>query len=300
MGMRKTIAVGVLLCLAGSVWYCSGCSGFPRLAGPYLGQEPPGMTPRRFAPQVIRQEVHCAPVFSPDGQEAYWVLMNDNAYNAELQCSRLVDGIWTQPAVASFSQRQKDDSPVFSPDGNRLYFLRNDGTKENIYYVERAAGGWAAPVALPSAVNSLTLHWQLSVATNGDLYFAGKAPSDVEQDIYRAELVDGQYTLVTKLEGTVNSDLMEHSPYIAKDGSYLLFSRANQQLTNADLYVSFREADGSWGQAIRFGDPINAAGHDHCPRVSDDGKYLFFVTTRGGGSQAYWVDASVIEELRPR
>ena len=146
----------------------------------------------------------------------------------------------------------------------------------------------------------LKLHWQLSMAPNGDLYFAGKASADAQPDIYRAELVDGQYTVMTKLEGTVNTDLMEHSPYIAKDCSYLLFSRVNRQLTDADLYVSFRDENGSWKQAIRLPAPINTAAHDQCPRISDDGKYLFFISHRGGRSLPYWIDASVIEELRPR
>jgi len=32
------------------------------------------------------------------------------------------------------------------------------------------------------------------------------------------------------------------------------------------------------------------------PRISPDGKYIFFV---GNDSQAYWVDAKIIEELKP-
>ncbi len=306
--MRKMMAIGILLGLMASTWFCSGCSGsqsekpadpqLTELAGPYLGQEPPGTTPSPFAPQLFSQEVHCTPAFSPDGQEVYWALMiNDRS---RFKHSKLVGGFWTQPAVPSFAQH--DDSPVFSPDGNRLYFLRRGSVKENIFFVERTAEGWSAPAILPGAINSLRqIHWQFSIADNGDLYFAGgEGPSDEKQDIYRAELVDGQYSVVTKLEGTVNSDLLEHSPYIARDGSYLLFSRANGELSDVDLYVSFRQEDGSWGQAIRFRDPINAGGYDHCPRVSVDGKYLFFVSTRRGRSEPYWVDAGVIEELRPR
>jgi Tol biopolymer transport system component len=63
--------------------------------------------------------------------------------------------------------------------------------------------------------------------------------------------------------------------------------------------VCFRNADGSWGEALRFGAPINTSRHDQCPWVSNDGKYLFFASFRGGRSQVYWVDARVIEEMRP-
>jgi len=230
--------------------------------------------------------------------------MDDDAYCAELRFSKLVDGKWTAPAVASFSQKLKDDSPSFSPDGNRLFFNRNDGTKENVCYVERTAGGWSDPVVLPVAVNSLMVHWQLSIAADGSLYFGGRdvptgtSPSP-QTDIYLAQLRDGQYTSAQLVGDPISSPLLEHSPHIARDGSYMLFSRGTRE--NVDLYASFRQADGSWGQAIRFNAPINApSGHDHCPRVTDDGKYMFWVSTRNGVSQPYWVDAAVIEELRPR
>jgi uncharacterized protein (TIGR02145 family) len=289
------MAIAAILCLAVSVWCCAGCGspGLTELTGPYLGQEPPGMTPKRFAPQVISTNVHCSPVFSPDGQEVYWVVMAGGSYCADFLCSRvLADGRWTRPETASFAQRNQDDSPAFSPDGNRMYFLR----RGSMCYIERAAGGWSAPVMLPDAVNSLHPLRQSSVAADGSLYFAAAAPGDSSSDIYLAELVDGRFATAQKVE-EVSSDLLEHSPYIAKDGSYLLFSRGTP--SDFDLYVSFRQEDGSWGPGIRFVAPINNPGEDDdCPRVTDDGKYLFFVSTRGGGMHPYWVDAGIIEELR--
>jgi 7,8-dihydropterin-6-yl-methyl-4-(beta-D-ribofuranosyl)aminobenzene 5'-phosphate synthase len=46
------------------------------MRGPYLGQEPPGATPKAFAPGVISTSnlEHSAPAFSPDGREVYWSL----------------------------------------------------------------------------------------------------------------------------------------------------------------------------------------------------------------------------------
>ncbi len=300
--MRRFVLLGALISILAVGVLCPSCSP-AQLSGPYLGQEPPGTTPRRFASGVIRGEVHCAPVFSPDGGEVYWSRMTEASYCAELLCSKLVDGKWTQPAVASFSQKAKDDSPSFSPDGSRLFFNRNDGAKENVCYVERTAVGWSDPVMLPGTVNSLMVHWQLSIAADGSLYFGAQDPDGdaaaPETDIFVALLVDGQYAAAESLGEAISSPLLEHSPFIAQDGSYMLFSRGTR--SNVDLYASFREADGSWGEAIRFGDPVNAAsGHDHCPRVTDDGKYMFWVSTRGGASQPYWVDASVIEALRPK
>jgi hypothetical protein len=40
--------------------------------------------------------------------------------------------------------------------------------------------------------------------------------------------------------------------------------------------VSFRQADGSWGQGIHMGDTINSAEADYCPMVTPDGKYFYY------------------------
>ena len=94
---------------------------FPELTGPYLGQEPPGSSPEKFAPDVFDSEVHTAAVFSPDGQEVYWKLLSEEM--DEILFMRLEDGKWTQPQVVPFASRFFDsDDPSFSPDGEKLFF----------------------------------------------------------------------------------------------------------------------------------------------------------------------------------
>ncbi len=312
MGALRVFRTWILFCLVTGLVICPACgqqvppgSGtpqpFPALKGPYFGQVPPGMTPELFAPEVfqsVSRGVHSVCQFSPDGLEVFWGPMGSAG---SLRYMKSENGIWTKPAVPAFS-REFDDSPTFSPDGKRLYFVggvANGG--KGIWYVEKANEGWSTRVALTGALTSLELHWQLSIASNGDLYFGARTSAEPEnkQDIYCSTEVDGKYVEFSKLEGTINTDLMEHSPYIARDGSYILFSRVNAALDNSDLFVSFRKGNGTWGQAIEFPAPINTRKHDQCPWVSDDGKYLFFVSYRDGGALVYWVDAKVIEHLRP-
>ncbi len=77
----------------------------------------------------------------------------------------------------------------------------------------------------------------------------------------------------------------------------------------SDIYISFRQEDGSWLSAINMGDKINTALQESGASVSDDGKYLFFSRgewkLREDGStywvgRPYWVDAQLIENLRPQ
>jgi hypothetical protein len=100
--------------------------------------------------------------------------------------------------------------------------------------------------------------------------------------------VDGVFTGYERLEIPGLAGSYSH-PCIAPDGSYLLFD-----VDGSHLFVSFRKADGAWGEALdltKHGFDPMAGGA--C--VSPDGKYLFF----GLKDDIWWVDTSVIEELRP-
>jgi Tol biopolymer transport system component len=61
------------------------------------------------------------------------------------------------------------------------------------------------------------------------------------------------------------------------------------------LFVSFRKEDGTWSEprGIDVGLPAGL------PIISPDGKFLFFTAGERGKSDIYWVDARIIEELRP-
>lgn len=281
---------------------------FPELAGDYLGEKPPGDKPELFGLGIISSVwgLHSTAVFSPDGNEVFWHPMEQfpgEVYSrGGLLMMRRVDGRWTPPALAPFSgPSQGDDQPFFSGDGKRLYFISSralpgegGGRKERIWFVDRSGGGWSSPQPLDSTVNAHQLHWQFSLDRKGDLYFAGTGPDSVGmQDIYLARFVDGKFEPPASVGAPVCTPGIDDTPFIAPDGSYLLFSQ------KFDLCVSFRNADGTWSAPINLGPEINSPSIELCPMVTADGKYLFFLSQRAGASHAYWVKADIIEKLRP-
>ncbi len=290
---------------------------FPELSGPYMGQNPPvpGDEPRIFAPDIVSTHrfQHGTIAFSPAGDEAFWssqIAVQETGYSDGLiLVSRLEHGLWTQPAPAPFSQLGLgDDVPIFSVDGERLFFLsgrrapgEEEGQGERIWYIDRTADGWSEPRIVEGGPNTLDLHWEFSVAADGSLYVPSRG------DLYVSRLVDGRYAEPESLGAPVNSDSGEGMPFIARDGSYLLFARFGHpdNIGFADLWISFREGGGGsgesaddgaggWTEPVNLGAPINdVAGI--CPIVSPDGQFLFF---NGGSDDNYWVDAGFIEEMR--
>lgn len=284
--------------------------GFPVLEGPYLGQAPPaaGAEPTLFALDIVSTHrfQHGTIAFSPDGTEAYWsteIALPDSGYSHGMTVySKLVNGRWSEPAPAPFSRLGwGDDVPIFAPDGQRLYFLsaRPTGAEEGeqaerIWHVTRGDQGWSEPRIIDGGPNTLDLHWEFSVAANGNIYSPG------DGDIYVSRLADGVYQAPENLGEPVNSDAVEMMPFIAPDESYLIFARARHSENRGyiDLWISFRDEPGSWTVPLNLGQPVNTRANEICPIVSPDGKYLFFNSSRFGNDDNYWVRASFIEELR--
>lgn len=270
---------------------------FPVLKGPYLGQEPPGTTPEIFAPGIVSTDMynHCSISISPDGSEIYWAMAPLDTPR-RIYFSRMIDGVWSKPEIISFTRSENGDCPVLSPDGNGLFFNSSrplpSGTtrRERIWCAERTPEGWGDPFPLSAEINDEHLHWQVSVDNAGNLYFGSERQgSKGSDDIFMAEFADGVYKKPVSLGTGINSEAHEDNPYISPDGSYLIFVRGG-------LWLSFKQKDNRWMQAIWMGDEFKNAA---CPYVSPDGEYMFFLRIGREFNDICWLDAGIIEELKP-
>lgn len=319
--------------LVGIVFYsfivlisCAKQDNFPVLKGPYLGQKPPGMTPEIFAPGVVSTGFdEMFTYFTPDGRELYFQLWK--APFPVILVMKEENGQWTKPEVASFSGRYFAKF-CLSPDGNTLVLTSSEprlgrGEQTDEYttrILKRTKNGWSDPVFIEQTCGSLAP----SISSQDNLYFFFEVPVPDKSDIYVSKYTDGAYEVPARLSDSVNSQFYEVDPFIAPDESYLIFCRFGDGFGATDLFISFRKEDGSWTKAMNMGKRINSAGIDLCPSVSPDGKYLFFSSNRSdhqsysetpltyekkieilsspgnGSSDIYWVDAKVIEELKPK
>ncbi len=271
--------------------------------GAYLGEAPPGRRPALFGAGLVSGvgPVHGTPVFTTDGTEVYWSAVSPSTGKVQILFMKNMAGHWSAPTVAPFSHDSQNDVPFIAPDGESLYFISDrsmpgqiDPEKQNIWLVRRIPNGWSEPRPVDSTVNSMSLHWQVSVTADGTLYFATGGAGD----IYCASMTDNRYVRPFKLDDAVNSEATECCPFVSPDGNLLLFARSTTRY-GADLYVSFRRSAGTWSTAVDLGREVNSDGHDICPIISPDGNYLFFLSNREGESGVYWVDIEVVERLRP-
>jgi hypothetical protein len=267
---------------------------------PYFGATPPGSTPAAFAPSKI-PEGAWGITFSPDGMECFISRAVDPS-TVVILTTRENQGAWPNLTTAFFSGASWDIEPHITPDGQRLFFGSTrplgpepDGVLHQ-WVVEKTETGWSGAEPMDPPLTTLPMMFP-SVAANGNMYFTTTSDNFSTQAIALSRFVDGQYQEAVLLSDSVNFHYTAAHPFIAPDESYILFDVQSNQPANwyCDLFISFKKDDGTWTRARNMGSPVNTAFHEACPFVSRDGKYLFYTHI----NRVYWVDAGIIETLRP-
>ncbi len=123
-------------------------------------------------------------------------------------------------------------------------------------------------------------------------------------DNSNSQLINGKREEPKPLNKEINAGKWTAHPFIAPDESYLIWdSERDGGYGGTDLYISYRQKDGSWGPAINMGDKVNSDKADFYASVTPDGKYILFnrtVSKKPLNIDIYWVDAQIIETLRPK
>lgn len=280
------------------------------ITGPYLGQSPPGMTAEIFASGIVStDQSETNSVFAPDQDEFYFTTWTKET-GTQVLVTIQIDGRWTTPRRAQFSNHPSDVDVAFSQDGKRIFWgsrrprpgeteSRADGF--DIWYADRSEAGWSKEQHLGPIVNSGKSQVYPTTTRDGTLYFqAVRDEGYGRADIYRSRLVDGEYQIPENLGPVVNSSNYEGDVFIAHDESYMIVSVYGREdgFGDGDLYVSFQNPDHSWSPLKNLGAGVNSDKRDFCPMVTPDGKYLFFSSKRRSAGDIFWVDAGVIDALR--
>jgi Tol biopolymer transport system component len=277
---------------------------FPILTGPYLGQTLPENKPILFAPGIVSNgSNHSSAAISPDGKEIYWTMVKNIR---KIWFTQLENGRWTKPEILAFCKDDTYpyDNPFITTDGKKLFFTSNrpgavSQEKETIWYAERASSGWLYPRPVSNVLNETPLHWSISVSDFGTLYFqfqdaSGKNKGGIG-DIYYSKMVKGEYTKPVDIGSSINTPATETCPHIAPDESYIVFTRFDEtNVKNTGIFISYKDKSGEWLPAVLAEGGTKEKG-GLSPRISPDGKYLFYVN---GGM--WWMPAKFIEELRPK
>jgi len=243
-----------------------------------------------FAPGFISSPdfIEYSGAFSPDGKEYYFYRFSSTS-EVVILFSKIVDGKWSVLEQLAVTSEYVAFEPYVTMDNQRLYFAWGYPVSAGqpqfpYFFIDRTETGWSEPIYAGQGMF-------LSSTQDGQLYTTDMSSRNVDGKTYLAKIsvTDGVFTDYERLPIETSWGNPAH-PCIAPDGSYILFDVGSGN----HLFVSFRKADGTWGE------PIDLTNHGFDPMaggayISPDGKYLFFSLN----NDIWWVDIKVIENLRP-
>ena len=247
----------------------------PPIEDLYFGLKPPGIIAEPYVPSIG------------------WELgeMHDQ-YMDEFYLTPSVE-IPLSPLVVSFRKENRVWKKY------KFYATGSDIMYSNDKYIERTDSGWSEIKSLGSPFDSIPI-MRLTASLKGTLVF-DEFTRDGDGVLRYSRLVNGKREAPRPFSKEINTGKWTAHPFIAPDESYIIWDSENEGgYGEGDMYISFKQPDGSWGAAINFGDAINTDGEDGGGYVTPDGKYLSYCPRCKAPYDRMWVDAQIIEDLRPK
>jgi hypothetical protein len=206
---------------------------------------------------------------------------------------------WSTPVNlgAVVNSTAQEASPALSTDGLSLYFA-SDGPGgfglRDIWVSQRptVSAAWGAPSHLGPPINTTFDDFVPAFSSDGHwMFFASTRPGGFGgTDLWQSYRVDVHndfgWQTPTNLGATVNTGAAENgNGYFDNGGSPQLFFGSDRlgPVGNSDLYVTNRQADGSWGPASRIAE-LSTPSSENRPTLRQDGLEIFFYSDRAGSA----------------
>ena len=198
--------------------------------------------------------------------------------------------------IESLNTKAEENVPVVNNAGDEIYFMRTYVGKKKLskagqqIWSSRFNGEqWESPTEK-----------QLSVNDNANNAVIGISKD--HQRIYLFNSLDTRHKLAKGLgyvemdeSGKYSSPIGIDIPgfkvgngyysfYVTPDEQQFFIATAHDSTGFEDLFVSLRQADGSWGEIINLGNRINTSTIETTPFLTEDKRILYFSSDGHGGA----------------
>jgi len=188
-------------------------------------------------------------------------------------------------------------SITFTPDGKTMYYSRTDyfndklNVDENmvnklkIFRAEYINGEWRTIEKLPFCSDNFTYSHPALSPDGKRLYFASNMPGTYgESDLWYVEIYDdNSYSYPQNLGPKINTSERESFPFISKDNKLYFASDGQIGYGGLDIFVTEIKEDGTFGDVLNLGPPINRNTDDFSFYIDPDQNYGYFASNRPGG-----------------
>ena len=216
-------------------------------------------------------------------------------------CTLLNSPLWAQleNLGKTVNTEFNEIAPIISPDGKTVYFSRishpqnTNGTKgsQDIWFSELKNEQWTAARRLPSPLNKEQYNSLYSITPDGNtLLLKGAYKNGIYETrgFSLSKKTARGWSAPNKIEIPGYSKTSKGQfdcGYLSTDGKVLVMSFSEKKNSKVDdLYVSFKQKDGTWTKPMNLGKEINTEEFtETTPFLAPDGVTLYFSTDRKGG-----------------
>lgn len=200
-------------------------------------------------------------------------------YDAIMQASK-TSNKWQEPVNITPLVKSDGDHLLtgISADGEILLFTAYDPLKSGEIYIARKINGkWTPLLELNDNINTVFNETHASLSPDGQtLYFTSDRKGGFGGlDIYKSELVEGDWGPAVNLGPIVNTMFDEESSFVSSDGRKLFFSsKGHYNMGGYDIFYSQLD-NGNWSAPVNIGYPVNTPDDDVFYFPTDTGSVAY-------------------------
>ncbi|MEZ5071853.1 MAG: OmpA family protein [Bacteroidales bacterium] len=226
-------------------------------------------------------------------QRAYTQSQIQSCQNAVAALNQPVE--YTMSSLGQVKETHSERyNTVFSHDRRSLAFMGVNPFYNSVEYAYiQEDGTWSVPRDLSPEIVSDGNMDVVGLSADGKTMLLA-VYDEFDSDIYTSVLENSVWSAAVPLDKPVNSRFYESHATFSPDGNKLFFS-SNRSSSDGgmDIFVSGKQADGTWGEPVNLGPGVNTDLNDEAPFLSPDGKRLYF-SSQGhetiGGFDVFYSD----------
>ena len=176
----------------------------------------------------------------------------------------------------NFNDANSNFNPVMSYDGSSFAFMSSLKFYDAVFISRKEKNRWSSPVNITPELKSDGDLYISCLADRGNTLYMSR-DDDYNSDIYISSYKGLTWSPAEALPDIINTEHWESHACVTEDGSMMIFSSDRPGgMGGLDLYISYKDADGNWGQPVNLGPEINTPFNEDRAFLVNNGERLFF------------------------
>lgn len=210
------------------------------------------------------------------------------------------DKVWADEDLKS---RNNISVAGFSKTEERIFFYEGKSSNGSLRTAVMGKRGWTKERELKGGINQTACkEGAVSIDANNNIYYItdhrdGLGGNDIWYAQYKKK---NRWRKPRNLGATINTPFDESSVAVTADGKTLYFaSNGHQGMGGFDIYKSVKNDDGTWGEPVNLGFPINSPADELFYQPTSDPDVALYSTIRKGGQGGLDIYAIVNDNRQP-